>query len=187
MEEITLKKFLEDLGDKTPAPGGGAVSALNGAIASAQLKMVCEYSKDKEVNEKTGFLGQKTKTFLKLAEDDSEAFLKVSEAYKSQDGEKIDSALTMAMKVSASVIANSEGLVLLCETNHQKFNPRLEADVITSLANLRAAVSSAQSMKKTNINAMKGEKPPDLLANVSYSDEILKRIDKLSEKIKAGK
>jgi formiminotetrahydrofolate cyclodeaminase len=183
VKATTVRDWLDKLGSKTPTPGGGAVAALNGAIAAAQLKMVCEYSKDQDVNEKASLLGKKIETFLRLAEDDSEAFLKVSEAYRSKDVEKIDSTLRSAIQVSAAVIDDSEDLLSFCEANHQNFNRRLNADVITALVNLRAAVSSAQAMEKTNMDSIKGSKPESL---ENYSSEIIERIDKLAEKIKAG-
>lgn len=185
MEEDSLRDFLKKLGDKSPTPGGGSVSALNGAIAAAQLKMVCEYTKDEEINQKTALLAQKASMFLDLAEDDSAAFLKVSEAYKTKDSKAIDSALINATQVSVNITLNCEDLVLFCEVNHHKFNQKLQADVITVLANLRAGVSSAQAMEKTNLDSIKTEKPENLLANVAYSDGILQRIDKMTQKIKA--
>jgi formiminotetrahydrofolate cyclodeaminase len=183
VKATTVRDWLDKLGSKTPAPGGGAVSALNGAIAAAQLKMVCEYSKDEGVNEKASLLEKKIEAFLILAEDDSEAFLKVREAYTNKSVEKIDSALLSAIQVSAGVIDGSEDLLSFCEANYQNFKRSLEADVITALANLRAAVSSAQAMEKTNMDSIKGPKPESM---ESYSSEIIGRIDKLAEKIKAG-
>ncbi|HEX5456557.1 MAG TPA: cyclodeaminase/cyclohydrolase family protein [Candidatus Saccharimonadales bacterium] len=181
MKTTTVRDWLAELGDRTPAPGGGAVSALNGAIAAAQLKMVCEYSKDEEIKTEIPFLKQKTEVFLNLAEEDSAAFSKVSEAYKSRDTGKIDSALTGAIQVSIDVIDNCEGLLSFCEAKHQDFNPKLTADVITALANLRAAVSSAQAMEQTNIDAIEVGKPEKSHAGT----EVLERIDKLAEKVRA--
>jgi formiminotetrahydrofolate cyclodeaminase len=107
----------------------------------------------------------------------------VREAYTNKSVEKIDSALLSAIQVSAGVIDGSEDLLSFCEANYQNFKRSLEADVITALANLRAAVSSAQAMEKTNMDSIKGPKPESM---ESYSSEIIGRIDKLAEKIKAG-
>ncbi len=89
MRDKSIVDFLNELGAKTPTPGGGAVAGLNGAIAAAQLKMVCEYTEDKAIGENIDALGQRAKTFLDLAESDSAVFSKVSEAYKTKDKSKI--------------------------------------------------------------------------------------------------
>jgi len=44
-----LQTFLDRLADRTPTPGGGGATALNGAIACAQARMVVAYS----INPKT--------------------------------------------------------------------------------------------------------------------------------------
>ena len=41
---LTTIKFLAILASKEPAPGGGSVSALNGALAASLLSMVAELS-----------------------------------------------------------------------------------------------------------------------------------------------
>lgn len=43
-----IKKYQEDLGAKTPAPGGGSAAALSAATASNLVCMVCHYTMGKE-------------------------------------------------------------------------------------------------------------------------------------------
>jgi formiminotetrahydrofolate cyclodeaminase len=38
-----LPDLLDEIGKRTPSPGGGAVAALTGALGAAQLRMVAEY------------------------------------------------------------------------------------------------------------------------------------------------
>ncbi|HET7673507.1 MAG TPA: cyclodeaminase/cyclohydrolase family protein [Candidatus Saccharimonadales bacterium] len=182
MKDSTLKDFLRNLGNRSPAPGGGAVSAINGALASAQLKMVCEYTKDESVKNNAEPLARKTDKFLGLAEEDAEAFESVSNAYKTGDKTRIDTALAEAVKVSSGVLADCEEVLELCEKNYEKFNRKLNADVITALANLRAAVLSSQAMIRTNKNAFSSE-PNDLEGQLRFSDELKLRIDRLTESI----
>lgn len=104
MKNSPISEWLADLGSKTPTPGGGAVAALNGAIAAAQLKMVCEYTKDTAINEKTNWLAQQIEQFFSLAEEDSAVFSKVSEAYKINDQGQINSALVEALQPSIKIV-----------------------------------------------------------------------------------
>lgn len=38
--DLTIKEFLAETASNAPAPGGGSISALNGAIATALTEMV---------------------------------------------------------------------------------------------------------------------------------------------------
>lgn len=182
MIDNTVADFLESLGAKQPTPGGGAVSALNGAIATAQLKMVCEYTDDKTISENTSILILRTKQFLDLAEADSVAFAKVSEAYKTKDKSRINASLTGALSPSIDIVTICEELISFCEINYRKFNPRLKADLIVSLANLKAAVRSAQAMIATNLEAMEASNR-EAEKNREYCYDLLKRVDKLYKKL----
>lgn len=184
MRDDSIADFLESLGAKQPTPGGGAVSALNGAIAAGQLKMVCEYTDDKDIGENTGILAQRTKQFLDLAEADSAAFAKVSEAYKTKDKSRIEESLVNALRPSTDVIDLCEELISFCEVNYSKFNIKLKADLIVSLANLKASVRSAQAMIKTNLEALK-RTPKEAEESRDYCYELLDRIDKLYKKLGA--
>jgi formiminotetrahydrofolate cyclodeaminase len=95
----TLEEFSEILGSDSPAPGGGSVSALSGALAADLISMVCSLSRGKE--EYAGYdsllaetydkVNTLSKGLLKRVELDSEAFDSVMTAFrmpKSTDEEK---------------------------------------------------------------------------------------------------
>ncbi len=44
LTKLTVESFLDEVADRTPTPGGGAVSALAGALACAMARMVAAYS-----------------------------------------------------------------------------------------------------------------------------------------------
>ncbi|WDC84160.1 cyclodeaminase/cyclohydrolase family protein [Caloramator sp. mosi_1] len=46
--ENTIEKFLEDLASSSPAPGGGAVAALSGALAASLSSMVMNLTVNKK-------------------------------------------------------------------------------------------------------------------------------------------
>lgn len=183
MKDDTVESFLRSLGYKSPTPGGGAVSALNGAIAAAQLKMICEYTKDEEVNKNTESLARQVDNFIKLAEDDSAAFEQVSEAYKNKDSSLIDPVLIKAVSVSMDIVAGCEQLLSFCEIYQGRMNKNLKADLIVVLANLRASVQSAQAMEKVNYEAIKDNKPEDIKEHIGHCDVLIGRIDRLASEL----
>ncbi len=88
--QMKISDFLEELGSNSPAPGGGSISALAGALAGALTAMVCRLtignSKYEEVkSEIEGILEEadSLRNILACCVDaDTEAFNKVMAAYK---------------------------------------------------------------------------------------------------------
>ena len=44
--DLTIKDFLAETASNAPVPGGGSISALNGAIATALTEMVANLEKE---------------------------------------------------------------------------------------------------------------------------------------------
>ncbi len=185
MRDESIAGFLNELGAKQPTPGGGAVSALNGAIAAAQLKMVCEYTKDSTISSEGKLLAQKSDAFLDLADADVKAFIKVSEAYRSNDAGQINASLMDAMGPSINVVDICKELVGFCEENYRKLNVKLTADLIVVLANLKASVRSAKAMIRTNMESLGENSPDSAKTYISQCDELLYKIDDLYKKLGA--
>ncbi|MBI5357476.1 cyclodeaminase/cyclohydrolase family protein [Candidatus Saccharibacteria bacterium] len=184
MKNQSIVDWLDDLGSKEPTPGGGAVAGLNGAIAAAQLKMICEYTKDEEIQSKTNELGLKVLEFLDLATRDSESYLKVREAYKEKNDELIQIALINAAEVSIDTAARCDDLMVFIEENLSKFNKNFFADLIVVIANLKAATRSAKAMEDVNAKSITNEAAKGRVENNSeYCSQMLKRADKLFESI----
>lgn len=90
LHEKTVGDFLDVLASDAPAPGGGSVAALNGALAASLLHMVCQLSlKRPELEARYPDL-QALSTRLvplkdeltRLITDDTEAFSVVMKAFK---------------------------------------------------------------------------------------------------------
>jgi formiminotetrahydrofolate cyclodeaminase len=88
--QMKITDFLEELGSNSPAPGGGSISALAGALGGSLTAMVCrltvDNSKYAEVqSEVEAILAEVDQLSGRLAEcvdADTEAFNKVMAAYK---------------------------------------------------------------------------------------------------------
>lgn len=112
-KEITIQDFCEQVGAKTPAPGGGTVSALAAALSQSLLLMVNRLS---IIDEKPPF--QELLTLLiqlgdisfRLMDEDTQAFKGVMEAYRLPKGEEevrkraIQDAYTSAIQAPLQVM-----------------------------------------------------------------------------------
>ena len=111
-----MNAFLEELASNSPAPGGGSVAALAGALGSALTSMVCrltvgkkKYAGAEEEMKSVLAMSEKLRTtFTRLIDTDTEAFNKVMEAYglpKDNDDQKAlrNAAIQEATKEAALV------------------------------------------------------------------------------------
>src|SRR5258707_56762 len=104
LTEKNVSKFLDELASPSPAPGGGSVAALAGAVGTALTSMVCNLTAGKKKyldveNEMKKILEASEHlrgVFTKLIDDDSTAFNKVMEAYGLPKESKDQQALRSA-------------------------------------------------------------------------------------------
>jgi len=88
--KMNMKMFLDELASSSPAPGGGSVAALSGALGAALSSMVCNLTRGKQgyesAQEEIVEILQQTeelrKELTELIDKDTEAFNKVMEARK---------------------------------------------------------------------------------------------------------
>lgn len=181
MREKTIADFLHELGDKTPTPGGGAVAGLNGAIAAAQLKMVVSYSKNIEPKIDLDKLIDK---FLSLAEDDSEAYKKVADAFKSKDSDKIEQSIAKAIEPSEKMLDRCSELLSFVKKNFENFNKNLLSDTIVSIASIKACARSAQAMLAVNSKSVSDKSLKDRIkSKIIFATQILDQSDNLYKEI----
>lgn len=101
LQNMTLKAFVNELSTDSPAPGGGSVSALSGALSAALTSMVANltfgkkgYESVSEEMERISIEAQDLKdSLLKIIDEDTKAFNKVMDAFalprKTEEEEKI--------------------------------------------------------------------------------------------------
>jgi formiminotetrahydrofolate cyclodeaminase len=112
----TLQEFLDELASSSPAPGGGSVAALAGAVGAALTSMVCNLTIGKKkyagVEEDMRSMLADAEVlrarFAVLVDRDTEAFTKVMEAFglpKDNDARKAlrQAAITAATKEATQV------------------------------------------------------------------------------------
>ena len=164
----SLAGFLDDLASRSPAPGGGSVAALAGAMGTALIAMVCnltigkkKYSEVEEELKKTlpkaeGLRAQ----FQDLAERDTVAFNKVMEAFglpKETDPQKalraaaIEEATKEAALVPLEVMKHCIDAMALAKIVALKGNTNSLSDAGVSAQMLIAACEGAALNVKINL------------------------------------
>jgi formiminotetrahydrofolate cyclodeaminase len=126
--ERTLRAFSDDLASSAAVPGGGSAAAYAGAMGAALAAMVGRIAERKETSEATAALIAEADNlrsdFVRLVDDDSAAYARVSEAMKlpkTTDDEKharterLQSALLAASRVPLEIAKTSRRLLDLCE------------------------------------------------------------------------
>ena len=126
--ERTLRAFADDLASSAPVPGGGSAAAYAGAMGAALAAMVGRIADRKTQTEATTALIAEADNlradFMRLVDDDSAAYARVSEALKmpkvSDDEKRVrrertQAALLAASRVPLEVAKTSRRLLDLCE------------------------------------------------------------------------
>lgn len=194
----SLRKYLDDLAGKLPAPGGGSAAAATGAIGTAALSMVANFTIGKE---KYKDVEQNMRAILEKSEnirahlqhgidDDVIAYQKVSKAYgmpKNTDAEKqarssaIQEALKEAMKVPLSSVRNLFEAIKLCEPLLEQGNINLASDVGVGAELISAAFASSVINVQINLASIKDEKLTAEIRNELECKE--KELNAIKEKI----
>jgi formiminotetrahydrofolate cyclodeaminase len=189
LTEQTLVEFLDALSSSAPAPGGGSVSALSGALGAALVSMVCNLTLGKKkyadvqqditalVEQSEALRGELTA----LLQADVEAYTGVSIAYrmpKETDEQKAarSAAIQEALKKATVVpmqIAETCGRVLdLCTPAAEKGNVYAVSDAGVAALMAEAGLRSAALNVIININAIKDQ---------DFANEMREKLDGLLE------
>lgn len=155
MSDRSVNEFLDELASSAPAPGGGAVAALAGALAAALVSMVAHLTQGKKDYEAvqgpvSQLLEQSEQLRGRLAAlmgDDYDAFMRLSHAMKlprGSDDEKTvrTSALQAALKDAAAVPLQ---IVEACADTMQLCRPIAEVGNKNAVSDAGVAVLMAEA------------------------------------------
>ncbi|MDR1966356.1 MAG: cyclodeaminase/cyclohydrolase family protein [Synergistaceae bacterium] len=182
----TVKKFLDDLASDSPAPGGGSVAALGGALGAGLVSMVSRLTVGREkyrgnweameailsesepLREKLAFLmDEDTKSFNALM-----AALKLpkeSEAEKSARREAIEDASKASTEVPLATLEACAGIAKLASNAARLGNPNAASDAGSAALLAEAAGKAAAYNVRINLPGIKDA------AFVSKARERMKR------------
>ncbi|NMM62875.1 cyclodeaminase/cyclohydrolase family protein [Clostridium sp. P21] len=199
LQYMTVKGFTDELGSKSPAPGGGSIAALSASLASALASMVfnltvgkkeyMEYEKTLKENiddslEKVNVCKEE---FLELMEKDTDAFLSLMTAFKMPKNteeeiksrkEKIAEGNKKSLEIPLEVANKAYGLYnyIYVAVKYGNKNALSDAGVAASLT--ETAVEGAILNVKINIMGLKDE---------AYKEELRNKCNTLLENSKSKK
>jgi formiminotetrahydrofolate cyclodeaminase len=167
----TLNAFLDDVASSSPAPGGGSVAALSGALGAALTSMVCTLTIGKKKyadveDEMKKVLAQSEhlrEQFTELVDLDTQAFNKVMEAFalpKDTEPQKalrsaaIREATKEATMVPLEVMKHCIDALALAQLVAAKGNANSVTDAGVSAIMLNAALEGAALNVRINLNGL---------------------------------
>ncbi len=177
----SLKKYLDDLAAKLPAPGGGSAAALNAALAASLISMVVNFTlgKPKYAQHENALKGIFEKSeklrneFLNLVDSDVTAY----------QSKNIRDALDIPFMVCRLCF---EGMKL-CTPLIEKGNANLISDVAVAAVMLEAAFVCAYFNVDINLKSL-GDKELSkaIRKELTEKEKTIKKI-RLQMEVKVGK
>jgi len=166
-----VNQFLDELASSSPAPGGGSVAALAGALGAALTSMVCNLTIGKKKyagvqDEMKAILVQAEDLraqFTRLVDRDTEAFNKVMEAFSlPKDTEPqialrraaINEATKEATLVPLEVMKHCIDAMALAQEVAANGNPNSVSDAGVSALLLHAACEGAALNVRINLSSL---------------------------------
>ena len=172
LEDKSVSAFLDELASTAPAPGGGAASALVGAVGAALVSMVCglTLASDKYKDAQPALRPVLARSnelrteLLRLGEEDAAAFGKVSAAMKMpratpEEKEARTAALQASLKGACDVPLRTmracAELLALCETAAVHGTPHAVSDVGVAVHAASAGLRGAEMNVAVNLSLIR--------------------------------
>src|SRR6184192_3031764 len=187
--KMNLRDFCNETLSDSPAPGGGSVAALMGALGASLGGMVANLSAGKrgwddklEYFSDWAVKAQKLKDeLLFLVDEDTNAFNKVMDTFglpKGSDEEKkaraaaLESATTYAAEIPLKVMETASKSYELLGEMAAKGNPNSISDVGVGICATRSCIDGAALNVRINLANLKDEK---------FRSDLQKKVSKLQE------
>jgi methenyltetrahydrofolate cyclohydrolase len=169
-----VTNFLDELASNAPAPGGGSVAALSGALGAALISMVCNLTLGKKGYEEVqgdiqGLLGQSEalrRELTDLLEEDVAAYTAYSQASKlpretdEQKAERVravQAALVNATDVPMRIAEAAVKVMDLCMPTAEKGNKWAVSDAGVAVLMAEGALRSAALNVLINLGTIKDQ------------------------------
>ena len=172
--ELLTKDFVEKVASEAPAPGGGSVSALAGALAAGLCAMVARLTLGKEkhrsawpemerVRDSSDALRRR---LLELVDEDTDAYNQVLSAFKlpkSSEDEKakrvtaVRAATKKATTVPMETLRSVAALLAPAQAAVERGNPNCLSDAGVAAHLIRAAASGAAYNVRINLSDLEDQ------------------------------
>ncbi len=207
--DMTARDFIDEVSMDSPAPGGGSVSAVSGALGGGLLSMVCALTVGKkgyeDVNERVkeiGKMAQELKDVLMgLVDEDTDAFNGIMSAMRlpkktDQDKKKRDEAIEEATKkatlVPLKIMRKGKNLTELMREPANICNINAISDILVASLEAEISVKGAGVNVDINISNLSDEefKKEVMVERENIEKEVVKirgEIEKVArERMKRG-
>lgn len=198
LADQTVAAFADLTASNAPAPGGGAASALEGALGASLTAMVCALTQGKkkyaEYEELTAGVGERARAlkekFVDVIDRDTEAFNAVSAVFampKDTDEEKtvragaMLSALKGCTETPFEMMELAAAALELTDQVVGKSNASAASDLGCAALSLKAAVQGAWLNVLINIGGMKDREFAELYR--ARGEALLKKALPLADSI----
>ena len=197
---MTVAGFIDELASDSPAPGGGSVSALNGAIAAALTSMVGNLTIGKkkyadveeEMRDIVSRVTEIQKELLEAVDKDCDAFNVVFAAFKwpketEEEKEARSAEIQRGTKIAADVpmrvAEKAAELMPLIEKVIMKGNQNSITDACCAMMACRYAVIGALLNVRINLGSIKDE--TFVKEHADRAAELEKKVNETEQKILA--
>jgi len=199
LTEVTIREFINELSSSSPAPGGGCVSALSGALGASLVAMVCRLTIGKNGYEEHEVLIKSSlekadslaRDLLLAIQRDKEAFDSVMEAFalpKSTDEEKeirkaaIQKAFKGAVSSPENIAANCFEVLEIAARIINKCNANAISDIAVGALEAFTGLQGALLNIRINLPSIKDAEYVN--EKQKWIAEITLKGDRISEEIK---
>jgi len=172
LTEKSVTTFLDELASSAPAPGGGSVAALSGALGAALISMVCNLTVGKakyaDVQEDIEGLLEKSEVLRKeltdLLEEDVKAYTAYSKAakmprdteeQKAERAQAMQEALQVATDVPLRIAEAAVKVMELCRPAAEKGSVWAVSDAGVAVLMAEAALRGAALNVLINLGSLK--------------------------------
>lgn len=170
--KLNIKTFLDELASSSPAPGGGSVAALSGALGAALSSMVCNLTRGKpgyesvqrQINELLQRSEELRRQLTELIDKDTEAFNKVIDAIKmpketTEQKEQRHLAMQNAFKHAADVpLVTARKCMQILDVARilsEKGNKNSVSDAAVSALMAQTGLQAAYENVRINLSSIK--------------------------------
>jgi len=174
LSEMKLNEFVDELASSSPAPGGGSVAAVCGALGSALISMVCRLTIGKKGYEQFQDEMQQVletadglyKDSVSLVDQDSDAFNSLMAAFKlpkgneievAQRSEVIQASYIKAADIPLNIAINCLQALKLADRIKDKGNKNAISDIGVAAESSFAGLESAIMNVKINLGSIKDQ------------------------------
>ncbi len=171
---LSVKEFLGKTAGSDPVPGGGSISALNAAIASALTEMVANLTigkkkyedREEQMKKIASSASSYQALFIKDIDADSDAYNKVFDAFKlpkETDEQKairsqeIQAATKVAAEVPMEIARKAYAMMEIIEQVAEHGNQNAITDACVSMMTARTAVLGGLLNVRINLSSIKDE------------------------------